>query len=52
MGLEEYRNQYPRREKEDRDKDSTGGPGAPRGGEAHAQVTGGAPPGPLPSWNT
>lgn len=25
----------------------------PRGvGQAHAQVTGGAPPGPLPSWNT
>lgn len=21
-------------------------------GQAHAQVTGGAPPGPLPSWNT
>lgn len=25
----------------------------PRGvGQAHAQVMGGAPPGPLPSWNT
>lgn len=52
MGLEGYKNQYPRERKKIETKIAQVAQGPPGVGQAHAQVTGDAPPGPLLSWNT